>query len=136
VPFLTKLDVRFVDGKNWQLLAPLRYRTAAGDVIAVPEGFVTDFASIPRPLRSLVGDAAGPWAPAAVIHDWLYRTGLVSRDEADAVFHEALLDTTFCDQHVPIRRTKAWAFWLAVRAAGWLAYRPPPGASVTGNTSQ
>jgi len=57
--------------------------------VVVPAGTVTDFASIPRPLWWLY-PPDGPWAEAAVIHDWLYSRGLLSRFLSDAIFREAM----------------------------------------------
>jgi hypothetical protein len=45
-----------------------------GHVIVVPSGFVTDFASIPMPAR-LVLPSDGPYAPAAILHDYMYAVG-------------------------------------------------------------
>ncbi len=53
--------------------------------VVVPAGFVTDFASIPRALWWLY-PPDGPWAEAAVVHDFLYSRPEVSRFLADALF--------------------------------------------------
>jgi Protein of unknown function (DUF1353) len=57
-------------------------------VVTVPAGFATDLASVPAFGRFwFLPD--GPWAPAAVVHDWLLAEGLVSRRMADLIFYEA-----------------------------------------------
>jgi len=38
--------------------------------VVVPRGYCTDFATVPRPLRWVVGQI-GPWAEASVVHDYL-----------------------------------------------------------------
>ncbi len=45
------------------------------DTIHIPEGFVTDFASIPKALWTIL-PPFGRYSQAAVVHDWLcvYRT--------------------------------------------------------------
>ena len=95
--FLDFLKVELINSswskRTWRLLAPFRYRTCVFEsphVIEVPEGFRTDFASVPR--IPIAWWAAGATAQRpAVIHDYLYRTnGLVSRIEADKIFLEAL----------------------------------------------
>lgn len=58
-------------------------------VITIPVGFVTDFASIPWPL-SVLFKPDGPWAKAAVIHDWLCNDLSVSNIAKDSIFYEAL----------------------------------------------
>lgn len=40
-------------------------------VIVVPRGMTTDFASIPRWARSIIG-RVGPHLEACIVHDWLY----------------------------------------------------------------
>ena len=59
------------DGKTWTLRQELIYETDIGYKITVPAGFVTDLASIPRPLWVL-WPPFGKYTRAAVIHDWLY----------------------------------------------------------------
>lgn len=119
--FLTSLDVRLLsDTKNsgsgsWMLVSPLLYESdAAGTIIKVPVAFETDFASVPRvPLIfDMMGDTAHS---AAVLHDYLYTTGEVSRATADAVLKEAAIVSG-------IPKWKAWAMYLAVRTFGASRY--------------
>jgi hypothetical protein len=115
----------------WAVASALTYTTHAGDRITLPDGFVTDLASIPRPAWSLL-PPDGPWALAAVFHDLLYRTkgtgirweGQVpalsrgapyTRAEADEILLQAMedLEVSWLDRRV---------IWAAVRlggAAGW-----------------
>ena len=91
--FLDHLDVRAMDdGKNWIVLHEFRYATKAGEVITVPAGFITDFASIPKFFRRIAQPATGKHRRAAVIHDWIYRTAsvLISRKNADLIFSEIM----------------------------------------------
>ncbi len=76
--------------------------TVRGRDIVVPAGFATDLASIPRRLRGIVSLDRG--VEAAVVHDWLYRTRLVPRKEADLIF-KALLEET--------------EGWMTVQAMYW-----------------
>lgn len=77
----------------WSLVVPLIYDSAIYGRIIVPQGFETDFASVPRlPLAFLFfGDRVH--APA-VIHDWLcrfdYPNCRVSWRAAAEVFLEAM----------------------------------------------
>jgi hypothetical protein len=102
------------------LLAPLLYHSdLLNALVFVPEGFVTDMASVPKlPLMWLL--AGGTANEAAVIHDWLYTTHSVAgeevtRSQADAVLREAIPASK--DTHAP-----AFLMWLAVRLGGWLAW--------------
>jgi hypothetical protein len=77
-------------GKDvWRLDAPLLYQSELVGLISVPEGFETDFASIPRFFHRLL-PKNGDYDAAAVVHDWLYATGDFSKDTADRVFLEAM----------------------------------------------
>lgn len=85
--------LRFLPDYKWRLEEPFVYHVGNDDsdeVIVLPVGFVTDLASIPRPLWSLY-PPAGPWAPAAIVHDWLYQHPQGrTRAEVDGIFLEAM----------------------------------------------
>jgi hypothetical protein len=60
----------FADGENWFLVEDLHYEIRdTGKIVIVPKGFVTDFASIPRPFWSIV-PTWGKYGPPAVVHDY------------------------------------------------------------------
>lgn len=115
--FPDPLRVEPVLGGNWRdriLLAPFRYIPATGmSAITVPAGFVSDYASIPWFLRSIIP----PWGrhgPAAVIHDYLYAI-CAGKLYADWIFLRALKQSGCC-------MAKRWAMFLAVLCFGWFAY--------------
>src|SRR3546814_14291312 len=66
-------------------------------LIKVPAGTETDFASVPRwPLTfALLGQYGHA---AAVLHDWLYSSGQLSRGAADLVFFNALRSSGIADR--------------------------------------
>jgi hypothetical protein len=103
------------------LLAPLAFSSALLDrLVIVPEGFVTDFASVPRaPLTYWLFGGVGD--EAAVVHDFLYERGLVPREQADDVYLEAL-------EACGVANWRRLAMWAAVRAFGSSRY--------TGNAPQ
>jgi hypothetical protein len=111
--FQGPLDVRYINGDTWELTAPLVYVSSIAGRIEVPAGSHTDFASIPRGLWNVEPKSA--YAPAAVIHDYAYRTGCLPRDVADRVFREAL-EVLGCGK---VKRNLMFA---AVRAFGGRAY--------------
>jgi hypothetical protein len=98
------------DGK-WRLTQPLIYDSdIAKRVIVVPQGFVTDLASVPRvPVVYFL--AGGTSNEASVVHDYLYTSHLVDRQTADAVLREASAVTG-----VPAWRRSI--MWAAVRMFG------------------
>jgi hypothetical protein len=59
--------------------------------VTVPTGFVSDFASIPPAFYSLLRPD-GEYAYAAVVHDYLYWTQTLSREEADQILKLAMED--------------------------------------------
>ena len=79
----TPVDFRPVaDGKNWIVKEPLTYQVGiSNDRVTVPRGFVTDFATIPPILQSLI-QQNGPHLLPAVVHDYLYWKQTCSRDDA------------------------------------------------------
>lgn len=88
--FLNDLIVQRLKGKTWEVLQDFKYQTPIiNGVVKVPSGFVTDFASVPRlPIvYFLTGNTAHK---AAVIHDYLYRTHICNRRQADRIFKEAM----------------------------------------------
>lgn len=82
---------------------------------SVYKGFISDLASLPWLLR-LVALPTGRWAHAAIIHDMLYKTHLVSRLEADQIFFKIM-----CDFKVPEWKSKG--AYILVRLFGSRAYK-------------
>ena len=103
--FVGRLEVQYIDGILWRVSQSPPPETFGfslddGRFISPPEGLITDFASIPKPLWEVfppTGD--GPKARyglSAVIHDYLYQTGQIdgvpiARRYADAIFYAANL---------------------------------------------
>lgn len=114
--FIGTLEVRVEDeGKYRMLLKPLAFdSTTLGRIISVPEGYRTDYASVPRILWNIL-PPTGRYTKAAVIHDYLYEYGECTREEADAVFLEAMEDlgVSYLVRH---------SMWLGVRFGGWVGW--------------
>jgi len=86
------------DEKRWKICITFRYWTKGWhigdptlptDCIVVPIGFITDFASVPKLFWSIL-PPTGKYGKAAVVHDFLYWTAIVSKDDADSIFLEAM----------------------------------------------
>ncbi|GAB4587406.1 hypothetical protein Ntsu_52380 [Nocardia sp. IFM 10818] len=103
--------VEEIDGKYWLLREPLVYRAEVQE-FAVPFGFETDFASVPRALVWLI-PRYGVYTRAAILHDYLIRSAVVSKADADGLFRRALREAGVS---VPRR----WMMWAAVRFASRL----------------
>lgn len=108
------------DGRRWRLAKGFTYHVGSKysrDIIRVPAGFITDFASVPRIFWSLIS-SWGKHGKAAVVHDWLYRSGMRSRKKADEIFLEGMLV-------LGVNKIKAYIMYWAVRLFGGPAYNPP-----------
>ena len=105
------------DGKTWIILNDFGYEIGeegSGNIINVPIGTYTDFASIPRTLWA-VFPRWGKYGNAAVIHDWMYWDQSRSRKEADDIFLEGM----------EVLQVPAWkrrAIYSAVRTFGRIAW--------------
>lgn len=112
--FESPLEVEALSDSRWKLIAPLVYQSDLLGTITAPLGFVTDFASVPRVpfIFDVLGDIAHR---SAVIHDYLYFTGEVSRYKAD----RALLEAMGLDD---IPAWKRWQIFIGVRIGGWKAW--------------
>lgn len=92
-PQLVKVKEPSFGRSEWRLETDLVYQDANGRRWVVPEGYVTDFASVPHtPIASwLFRDHA---QMAAILHDYLctnyYPRAMTWREAAD-LFHEAML---------------------------------------------
>ena len=83
--------------------------------VKIPAGFPLDFASVPRFLQG-VFPQVGRYCRAALVHDALYRDGLVGRSVADALFLEIMRGDG-------VDRLTRWAMYSAVRCFGWVPWR-------------
>lgn len=104
------LDTRYVNGRDSMVLNRYNsfyFETNKGLRIAPKDGFITDFASIPRFFWRLLPPAGSgdktAYGKAAVVHDWLYRDGEIydvlsntflrkDRKFADEVFLAGMLE--------------------------------------------
>lgn len=90
--FTTPLDLRIIGKWRFKILFPFEYHIGeypSTEIIRVPEGFETDLVSIPRvfwPILSPLDE----YVKAAVVHDWLYKTGQYSKSRSDYIFKEAM----------------------------------------------
>lgn len=128
LPWLT-----FEGRDKWKLRSELVYYSALFDVtLAVPGGFVTDLASIPRGFQWLIPVNGRHRAPA-VVHDYLYseqgqvlanpqetdahklRVRNLSRKDCDQIFKEAM-------KVAGVGWFKRNTMYRAVRIGGWASW--------------
>lgn len=114
------------DGEAYELTEPLQWSEPDGTVGEVEDGFVTDLASVPRPLRALV-PTSGRHTPAAIRHDRrcddLNEWHRLGRPEALRPHLEAIeADREFLAgvrQLDPSRPLRALVLWAGVRIGAW-----------------
>lgn len=116
--FKSYLCCKQITDDEWELTEDLVYDAGRFGVITAKRGFVCDFCSVPRlPIVFLL--TGGQYEGAGVIHDYIYRYGGMSREDADTVFYMALRD-------LGCPPWKAGLMHKAVRLGGkklWDAYR-------------
>lgn len=108
------------DGHRFQLDEELTYAVGAEfsrELITVPAGFITDFASVPRPIQLFLPKSIG--RRAAILHDYLYHTkgeaGRYTRREADQIFLEAL-------KVLRVPWLQRFPLYWGVRLGGWVPW--------------
>ena len=111
-----EFDPRVKDGRRFTLSREFRIVIPEEKIdIVVPEGFVTDFNSVPRVMWAYFA----PWEvpEAGVVHDWLYRyPGALERGDCDTIHRKIMV---FKGE----RASKARTAWLGLRSFGWLPWR-------------
>ena len=122
--FLTPLVVEVLpSGKRFRLYNDFTYLWKREYVeFHIARGFVTDFASIPRPLRILI-PKLGRYNKATVIHDAIYQDAVpgfrFTRKEVDIVFLDAMTD-------LGVAKWKRTLMYWGVRLGGFFAWKRRP----------
>lgn len=112
--------LRGSDWKTWVLETKAIWQDD-WQVVTVPEGFMTDFASIPWMFRWWQTGGTGPQRIAAYFHDYLYSSqNVIDRRESDSIFRQVMDDADGDGFRKAFRR---WAMWAALRVGGWPAWR-------------
>ena len=118
---ISDVVVKRVGNGLWELVQPMEYHVGSADskeIITVPAGTQTDFASVPMGLHNLF-PKDGEYTPAAIIHDFLYQTcglhGRFTRKQCDAIFLEAM-------EVIGVGKVRRWIIHRAVRMGGWAAW--------------
>ena len=115
--FTSKLHVNPIDDKYWELLEGFEYHVGylgSGEIITVPPGFITDFASIPRVFWPIIAPN-GKHGKAAVIHDYCYATACYRKLRSDRIFLEGM-------EVLKVEEWKRQTMFHAVVMFGWWAW--------------
>ena len=107
----------FGDGQDSVLMENLTYRVGTtSHVIVVPAGFVTDFASTPRAIWSVL-PPTGRYQQAAIVHDFLYWDQGCTREQADALLRVAMAESKVD----PGQRDIIWSAVRSFGSSAWTA---------------
>ena len=115
--FTSDLIVKKVGDMIWEVYTPFEYHVGkedSTDIIKVPKGFQSDFASIPR-LFWMILPPDGEYTGASIIHDFLYFIQDRSRVTCDKIFLEAMLV-------LGVSLWKRRIMYRAVRLFGWMPW--------------
>ena len=116
--FTSELWVTPLNERKWKLLRPFTYHVGSRNsrqVIKVPKGFVTDYASVPWIFWQFL-PAWGRYGKGAVVHDYLYQHHLYSRAMSDLIFKETMIAGG-------TSKWKANLMYWGVRLFGGLAFK-------------
>ena len=114
VTFRTELVVEPLSHREWEVKAPFVVETIAAGILEVPTGFIFDGNSLPRFLWLFSTPA--DYLEAGCVHDYLYRTGKVSRKIADQTYQEILT-------YLKANRVRTKLRYVGLRLFGGKAYR-------------
>lgn len=113
------LDVRMLEGNKLLLLENFSFTSKNGTVYIAKKGFVFDGASIPRYFWVLIGHPfSSKYVRSALIHDLLYGSKALSREDADSLFKEMLEVDRVSSWKVPV-------MYRAVRVSGASSFEKP-----------
>jgi hypothetical protein len=101
----------------WRTTSLTPYRLRSGEILTIPQGFTTDFTSMPRSLWA-IEPPTGRAMFAALPHDFLYAAMLKPRAEADLIFLHEMEDAG-------ITWLKRLAMYRGVRTFGAGGYGRP-----------
>jgi hypothetical protein len=128
------------DGRNMRLIEEFSYTDANGAVWTVPKGTVTDGASIPGALWSIIGSPfTGKYLNAAIIHDHFCENHRRPWQQVHRLFHEGMLAGGVDQTTAKLMYAGVYAFGPRWRdEAGWCFGSPcaEAGVSISGATAQ
>ena len=110
-----ELSVKFLPNGRWvEIQKPVTVRVDCS-YFTVAKNFQTDFASVPRIFWNIL-PPFGLYTTAAVIHDWMYYTGVHPKKRADEIFYRLMI-------FYGVSGFKARIMYLAVKWFGGGAWK-------------
>lgn len=110
--FTQPLTVTKISARKWKVEREFEYHIGSEDsneIITVPKGFMTDFASVPR-LFWIILPPDGRYTQAAVLHDYILKIKLYSYSKSDRIMLEAMtvLKVSWWKRHLMYRALRIW----------------------------
>ncbi len=103
-------DSHQISSSNYILQEAIQYVAKNGDKYTVNEGFMHDGASKAFLKRF------GKYTNAAILHDAIYRSNIVSRSKADSLFLEAM-------KFSGVSTWRAYTYYVSVRSLGYFSFK-------------
>jgi hypothetical protein len=113
--FNRPLTVTKIDRDLWVVEISFRFYSDKFSHVDVPDGTLTDFASVPAIFTPII-PRDGDWTQAAVMHDYLYKSHIRSRAEADKLFLEAM-------EALKVTSWKRYLMYYSVRLFGLSSWK-------------
>lgn len=106
---------------TYKLLKGLDIQLSNGEVIHIPNGFVWDLSSVPRPLwGALPPDSDAELA--MLIHDYLYTNKIYTRKFSDKEMYKWCIVTNGTKNTMSLRNLDNLIRYLAVFLFGWIVW--------------
>lgn len=116
--FTTELIVEQIgETQYYILLEGFEYHVGeypSDEIITVPKGFITDFASVPKCFHWII-PPRGRYGKAAVIHDYCYFSACYSKLRSDQIFLEGM-------EVLNVPKWKRNIMYYAVVFFGWYGW--------------
>jgi hypothetical protein len=120
--FIAPLAAEQLGRWEWRLIRELQLADPEHELIVVPAGYLTNFASI-RGLRVwlvlIYALLVGYGNASCAVHDFIYEEGRLTRRQCDDVLYRAL-------RAEGVARWRAWLFFMGVRIGGKSHYNSTP----------
>lgn len=119
--FLELLDMSKTEDPTFSLMTDVVYLLKInGEIVetVIPQGFKTDFASVPKKFRSIIGNV-NKFNRVWLLHDWMYdkRCDIkLTRKESDDILKDLLSD-------FGMGTIDTWLTYTSVRLFGGSRYR-------------
>lgn len=100
-----------LEGAQFEIEETLIYESNKFGTRVVPQGFISNLASIPRLALGWLNSDDPRISAISIVHDWEYTTKRLTRKECDELLREGMLA-------LGARPTMAWTVYQAVRLGG------------------